>query len=71
MKILEEEKQGLQNKLQYMQEIFQAMQLELQVKNNMFGRYQISDEVHKNEESTLQKGHTSTKDVETQTEVYV
>ena len=54
-----------------MQERFQAMQLELQSKYEMFGMIQNSDKVHKNEESTLQKGHTSTKDVETQTKVCV
>ena len=37
----------------------------------MSGRFQNSDEVQKNEDSTLQKGQNSTKYVETQTEVCV
>ena len=41
------------------------MQLGLQAKDGMLGRFQNNDEVQKNEEPTLQKGQTSTKDVET------
>ena len=55
----------MQNKLEDLQEIFQAIQIELRDKDEMLGRFQNSDEVQKNEESTLKKGHTSTKDVET------
>lgn len=61
----------MQNKLEDLQERFQAIQIELRDKDEMLGRFQNSDEVQKNEESTLKKGHTSTKDVETQTEVCV
>ena len=61
----------MQNKLEDLQERFQAIQIELRDKDEMLGRFQNNVEVQTNEEYTLQKGQTFTKDVETQTEVCV